>query len=95
MLLSAQITTVPALVSAANPLSYVGKGRPLPPPFLIEHGTSDCTVPYQQSQELANGLRAVGAQVTPALVSGAAHGIYFPTGAQLPGIESFLDAHLR
>jgi acetyl esterase/lipase len=95
MLLGAQITTVPALVSTANPLSYVGKGRPLPPPFLIEHGTSDCTVPYQQSQELAGGLRAVGAQVTLALVSGAAHGIYFPTGAQLPGIESFLDAHLR
>jgi acetyl esterase/lipase len=88
------ITLAPDLVRAANPVSQLSAGR-TPPPFLIEHGTSDCTVPYQQSEELADALRAAGGAVTLNLLDRAGHGSDFPLTSRIPGIVAFLDAALR
>ncbi|WP_018500678.1 alpha/beta hydrolase [Parafrankia discariae] len=88
--LGAQITTAPELVRRASPLSHLRPDRP-PPPFLIEHGDTDCTVPYQQSQQLADGLCAVGGSVELTLLRGAGHGGAFPLAERLPGIIRFLD----
>jgi acetyl esterase/lipase len=88
------ITTVPDLVRQASPLGYLDDGR-IPPPFLIEHGDADCTVPFGQSQELAAGLRAAGGSVQLTIIPGAGHGGDFPLIARLPGILTFLDQTLR
>lgn len=43
--------------------------------FLIMHGTADCTVPYQQSQGLAQRLNAVvPGSATIQILTGATHG---------------------
>ena len=44
------------VVEQANPITYVTADDP---PFLIEHGTKDCTVPPQQSQLLYDALKPV------------------------------------
>ena len=46
LLLGRRITEVPDLVSAANPVSYLGENAP---PFFVQHGDIDEIVPYQQS----------------------------------------------
>jgi acetyl esterase/lipase len=48
--LGAKITEVPDTVALANPMTYVGATMA---PILIQHGTMDCQVPYQQSVEFA------------------------------------------
>jgi dipeptidyl aminopeptidase/acylaminoacyl peptidase len=70
--LGAKIQTVPGLAAKANPITYVTAGDP---PFFIQHGMEDCTVPYQQSQLLYYGLLPVigSSKVTFMLLSGAAH----------------------
>ena len=71
-LLGAPILTVPSLVKSANPRTYVTPGDAK---FLVMHGTKDCTVPYQQSQAMANRLNAVmPGSATLLLLTGAAHG---------------------
>ena len=57
----------------ANPITYLGKGVP-PPPFLIMHGDSDRTVPFNQSELLRDALQAAHADVTFRPVPGAGHG---------------------
>ncbi|TCJ32367.1 alpha/beta hydrolase [Parafrankia sp. BMG5.11] len=88
--LGAQITAAPELVRLASPLSHLRRDRP-PPPFLIEHGDTDCTVPYQQSQQLADGLYAAGGSVELTLLRGVGHGGAFPLAERLAGIIRFLD----
>ena len=56
LLLGAQITTIPALVSAASPRTYVTLGDPK---FLVQHGKLDCTIPYQQADGLVSRIRTV------------------------------------
>jgi acetyl esterase/lipase len=55
-LLGGQITEIPQKVKQANPESYVNEKMP---PFLIQHGVVDATVPVQQSIELAQKIRQV------------------------------------
>ncbi|WP_329000654.1 prolyl oligopeptidase family serine peptidase [Kribbella sp. NBC_00709] len=43
---------------AASPVTHVTAGAP---PYLIIHGTSDETVPYEQAELLHHALLAVGA----------------------------------
>ena len=54
--LGAQITTIPAVVAQASPLTYVTAKTP---PLLLQHGTADCIVPPLQSQILADRVNAV------------------------------------
>ncbi|EIV91263.1 esterase/lipase [Frankia sp. QA3] len=87
------VAAVPQLVRVASPLNYLGRA-PLPP-FLIEHGDIDCTVPHRQSLELADALRAAGAPaVDVTIVPGAGHGGAFPTAERMPAVLAFLDRTL-
>jgi fermentation-respiration switch protein FrsA (DUF1100 family) len=66
--------------------------------MLIEHGTSDCMVPWQQSALLAGALtKAIGAaNVTEVLLPLAGHGGEAFTGpANLARVVSFFTSHLR
>jgi acetyl esterase/lipase len=77
----------------ANPITYVTKDAA---PFLILHGDQDKTVPYSQSELLAEALKKAGVEVRLVKVEGAGHG-----GAQFNApenrklIEEFFDKHLK
>jgi acetyl esterase/lipase len=91
----APVRTVPAKVKAADPITYIGAGDP---PFLIEHGDADATVPVQQSQRLAAALRSVPGtgQVTLRIFPGAGHmapAIY--SRANAGAVLDWLDAKLK
>jgi len=94
LLLGRKITEVPDLVKAANPETYV---RPNAPPFLLEHGTRDMVVPFQQSVQFAAKLRqAIGDdKVTLYLLGGAGHADpRFEAPDNVKSVLDFLDQHL-
>lgn len=79
----------------ANPITYITADDP---PFFIEHGTADCTVPPQQSQLLHDALKPViGAdKVTLTYLQGAEHGDkMFVTQSNLDLVAAFLNKYLR
>jgi acetyl esterase/lipase len=95
LLLGTKITEVPELVRAANPESYIHAGVP---PFFIQHGIRDDTVPYQQSVSFAAKLKAVvgNAMVIHELIEDARHGDpKFETASNVQKVLSFLDQHLK
>lgn len=61
----------PELYRQASPLLLVKAGAP---PFYITHGDKDETVPIDQSERLAEVLRAAGAEVTFRVMPGIGHG---------------------
>ncbi len=70
--LGAALPTVPGKVRAADPTTYISADDP---PFFIEHGTADATVPVQQStlRRCARN-RALGPdKVTLKILPGAVH----------------------
>jgi acetyl esterase/lipase len=73
LLLGCQITTCPAAVARANPITYVSRRDP---PFLIIHGTDDRLVPYHQSVLLNRALRRSCGDVTFVTVPGGEHGAW-------------------
>lgn len=96
LILGQRITEIPELVQVANPETYV---RPGLPPFFIQHGTADTTVPYQQSLTFACRLAdVVGREhVTYELLLNAKHGHgepAFSTPENLSKILDFLDGAL-
>jgi acetyl esterase/lipase len=56
LLLGQRITEIPEIVQAANPETYIRQGVP---PFFLQHGTKDCVVPVQQSENFAVKLRKI------------------------------------
>lgn len=97
LILGRQVTEIPQVVHAANPETYI---RPGLPPFLIQHGTADATVPYQQSMTFACALAAhVGREnVIYDLLLNAKHGHEEPafnTPHNLKKVLDFLDAALQ
>jgi acetyl esterase/lipase len=94
-LMGAPIQTIPELVAKANPANYA---TPDAPPFLIQHGTHDCTVPAKQSTLLYAALvKVVGAeQVRLELVPNAEHGdkLFFRLENMQRVIE-FFDGKLK
>lgn len=95
LLLGAQITQIPELVHKANPETYI---RPIAPPFFIQHGTQDDTVPHQQSVNMAARLTdVIGAdKVTLELLPGARHADpAFETPQNVKKVLDFLDSILR
>lgn len=92
--LGAPLRTIPDTVRAADPVTYLPAVRTLPP-VLIEHGDTDCTVPYQQSQALARALTAIRkGPVRVDILRGAGHGSLFPVASRLPSIADFFDQTL-
>lgn len=95
LLLGAQITTVPDLVKAANPETYVSRAAP---PFFLQHGTADMVVPHQSSVRLAEKLAAaIGKRnVKLELLEGAGHADpRFEAPENVQKVLDFLDEHLR
>ncbi len=93
--LGAPIASVPGLVAAANPETYITADDP---PLFIQHGTHDDTVPVQQSIIFAQKLRDVVGEdgVTLVLLHGAGHGgREFRAPENLARLMAFLDEHLR
>jgi acetyl esterase/lipase len=95
LLLGGRITEIPERVRAANPATYL---RPDAPPFLLQHGTRDPVVPFQQSVEFAAELTRVAGKrgVTLELIEGAEHADpRFETPENVQRVLDFLDAHLK
>ena len=94
LLLGQKITEIPELVRLANPETYL---RPGLPPFFIQHGKMDDTVPYQQSLHFAQKLAAITPQnVTHEVLPHARHADpAFETPQNVQKVLSFLDRTLR
>jgi acetyl esterase/lipase len=63
--------TAPLLIKA-SPVIYVSKDSP---PFLLIHGSKDEDVPYDQSVEMCDRMKEVGARCDLITVPGAPHGM--------------------
>ena len=89
LILGRQITEIPDVVRAANPETYI---RPGLPPFFIQHGTHDRTVPYQQSLNFACKLAQVEPnKVTHELLLNAGHGHEQAAFVSLENVNKVLD----
>jgi acetyl esterase/lipase len=94
LLLGEQITESPELVAAANPETYLHCGAP---PFLIQHGDCDDTVPCQQSINFAAKAQALLGEewVTLEILPGARHAdAAFATEQNVQKVLDFLDQSL-
>jgi acetyl esterase/lipase len=92
-LIGVHLGTNKALSEAVSPVHYVGKDNA---PILILHGTADAMVPFAQSVEFADALRAAGVEATLLKVPNAGHGgPGFSTPAAQKLIMSFFDKHLK
>jgi acetyl esterase/lipase len=95
-LVGAAIQTRPDLAAVVDPIGYVTSGAAA---FLMQHGTADCIVPYQQSQLLYDALLpAIGPErVQIDLLEGAGHGggPQFWTDANQHRVLDFLDKFLK
>jgi acetyl esterase/lipase len=92
--LGAPITDVPDLVGQADPKTYVHKGMA---PILIQHGTADCLVPYQQSVEFARVIeeRAGPTRCELDVFEGAGHDDpLFDSPQNMERVFAFIDRHL-
>jgi acetyl esterase/lipase len=85
-----------AQATQATPLTYIDANDP---PFLIMHGELDGMVPIEQSELLADALRAAGVDVTFIRLPHAGHGYGGPDDPVLPEFLTptlgFLDTHLK
>jgi acetyl esterase/lipase len=80
------------LARRASPVTWVTKDAA---PMLIMQGTNDPLVPLDQSQRLADRLKAAGADVTLDVIDGAGHGgPQFTTQEKVKLMADFLGKHL-
>lgn len=92
--LGAPIDQAPELVAAANPAAYAGEQMA---PMLVQHGTMDHLVPYEQSVEFVSALKAkgLGSRVLFVPLDGADHEdkrFFQPENMDL--VFDFLGQHL-
>jgi acetyl esterase/lipase len=90
-LLGATIADIPDRVRFANPETYVHAGAP---PFFLQHGTTDSTVPMQHSVSLAEKLKKANGtdKVFLEILDGAEHAdCAFETKANVAKVLDFLD----
>ncbi len=95
LLMGEQITLIPQRVKTANPETYISADAP---PFLIQHGTKDDTVPCLQSVNFAEKLaKDLGShRVTLDLLEGARHGdAQFGSPENLDRVFAFLGKTLK
>jgi dipeptidyl aminopeptidase/acylaminoacyl peptidase len=55
-----------------SPINWVRKDAP---PFLLIHGTADGLVPFEQSEQMCEALKKVGADCELHSVPGSGHGL--------------------
>ena len=95
LLFGQSITEIPEKIRTANPEIYI---QPDAPPFLLQHGIKDATVPYQQSVKLAEKLKQVTGEnkVVLELFEGADHGDeIFETPKNVNRVLDFIDTCLK
>lgn len=63
--------TAPVLIKA-SPVTYIKRDMP---PFLLMHGSKDEDVPYEQSLEMCEKMKAAGARCELITIEGAPHGM--------------------
>src|SRR4029434_964003 len=83
------------LVRQADPITYINGDEP---PFFIQHGTADCTVPPNQSQRFYDQLIAKinASTVSLGFLQGADHGDpMFTSSSNLTLVLAFLDQYLK
>ena len=93
--LGAALPTVPWLVKAADPTTYISRDDP---PFLIQHGVKDITVPVEQSTRFAAALRRVLApgKVRLTIYRDAIHAdLIFSSAVNVDLVYNWLDANLK
>lgn len=83
----------PDLAKQASPVDHVSKKMAGGPPFFILHGDADNVVPFEQSEELYEKLRGVGAPVEMQAVNDAGHDLSSKEGFELT--RTFFDQHLK
>ncbi len=89
LLLGCPIETCPELVKTANPINYITEDDP---PFIIQHGTDDRTVPINQSELLYSALQNAGVPATYLPLHGVGHRLSkFYQVDNIRHIEAFLD----
>ena len=80
----------------ATPLSFIDASDP---PFLIMHGETDGMVPIEQSELLADALKAASVDVTFIRLPSAGHGYWSDNDPVLPEFLTptlqFFDQHLK
>lgn len=94
--LGAAVSAAPELVQKANPITYI---TPDDPPFLLQKGDQDCTVPVGQSPLLADALQAAGLDVRYDLLPGVGHGDsstpVFESADNVNVVIDFLNTQLK
>jgi acetyl esterase/lipase len=94
-LFGAALSTIPEKVRAADATNYITRDDP---PFLIEHGTEDVTIPVEQSRDFAAALTTtLGADnVTFKEFAGAGHmDPVFAAPDNIDLVLGWLDARLK
>ncbi|MFY8005280.1 MAG: alpha/beta hydrolase fold domain-containing protein [Chitinophagaceae bacterium] len=84
-----------SIVNKANPTTYIDVNDP---PFWIQVGSADPLIPYTQSLNFYNSLKAVlgESKVSYELINGAGHGgSQFSTEANLNKAIAFFDSKLK
>jgi len=83
--LGAAVPSAPIKAKAANPITYLAPGKPLPR-ILIAHGDVDCYVPYQGSVEFYNAVVRVAGPGAARLiiVKGSGHYPNFDSSSVRP-----------
>lgn len=92
LLLGGPVSQKLELAKRASPVNWVTKDAA---PMLIMQGTKDPLVPLDQSQRLADKLKAAGAEVTLEVIEGVGHGgAEFTSPERLKLMTDFLVRHL-
>ncbi len=93
LLVGCPVQTCPEKTAHANPIRYV---TPDDPPFCIQHGSADFTVPYEQSVLLYNALRSSGVDARFDLFGETGHGgPVFGSGFNQSVLDAFWDKWLK
>ena len=93
--LGAKPSSVPELARTASPVTWVSADDP---PFIVQHGGVDCTVPTQQGRRMRDALLATlgASQVAWTEFPTDGHGgPSFGTATNLDAIAAFLDRTIR
>lgn len=93
LLLGQPPARAPALARLNSPITYVSRDRAIPP-ILLVHGDADVIVPFNQSVEFYERLRAAGKDVTFFRIAGGNHGFDFWSPAVIRLVVDFFDRHL-
>jgi acetyl esterase/lipase len=79
-----------ALITSANPITFIDAPPSSDPPFIIVHGTADNVVPLGQSTRLANALADAGVQHGYTQVENGGHGTNFPVAVTHDTVRHFM-----